>query len=85
MTTLQPPKPFKTYTELVALMRQRGMQIDDLARAERKLMQIGYYRLSGYWYVCREQWQHQRTNQFCRVPTLMPCFSCISWISNYAN
>lgn len=49
-----PPKPFKTYAELVALLQQRGMIIDDPVRAERKLSQVGYYRLSGFWYPCRQ-------------------------------
>jgi len=30
------------------------MQITDVPRAERKLSQVGYYRLSGFWYPCRE-------------------------------
>ena len=30
------------------------MEIADSERAERKLSQIGYYRLSGFWYSCRE-------------------------------
>ena len=30
------------------------MEIADGERAERKLSQIGYYRLSGFWYSCRE-------------------------------
>ncbi|WP_225923550.1 Abi family protein [Pseudomonas marvdashtae] len=30
------------------------MQIADVPRAERKLRQVGYYRLSGFWYPCRE-------------------------------
>jgi abortive infection bacteriophage resistance protein len=30
------------------------MQITDIPRAERKLSQVGYYRLSGFWYPCRE-------------------------------
>lgn len=29
------------------------MQVEDAARAQRKLAQVGYYRLSGYWYVAR--------------------------------
>ncbi len=29
------------------------MVIDDVDRATRKLSQIGYYRLSGFWYPCR--------------------------------
>ncbi|KAI5912975.1 Abi family protein [Thauera sp. 2A1] len=53
MTHLSPPKPFKSYPDLVELLRLRGMSFDDAARAERKLAQVGYYRLSGFWYVCR--------------------------------
>ncbi|CAI09476.1 conserved hypothetical protein [Aromatoleum aromaticum EbN1] len=53
MSALAPPKPFKSYAELVALLRGRGMAVTDAGRAERKLGQVGYYRLSGYWYVCR--------------------------------
>ena len=49
MTHLSPPKPFKTYPDLVELLRLRGMEFDDAARAERKLAQVGYYRLSGFW------------------------------------
>ncbi|MBI9088667.1 MAG: Abi family protein [Desulfobacterium sp.] len=30
------------------------MIVPDKNRAERKLSQIGYYRLSGFWYPCRE-------------------------------
>lgn len=30
------------------------MEIADPVRAKRKLSQIGYYRLSGFWYSCRE-------------------------------
>lgn len=48
-----PTKPHKTYSELVDILKQRGMIIPDEERAERKLSQIGYYRLSGFWYPCR--------------------------------
>lgn len=49
-----PPKPFKSYSELTDLLIERGMEVEDRARAERKLAQVGYYRLSGFWYPCRE-------------------------------
>lgn len=48
------PKPFRSYPDLVKLLLQRNMQIDDPARAERKLAQLGYYRLTGYWYPAKE-------------------------------
>jgi abortive infection bacteriophage resistance protein len=43
-----PPKPHRNYSELVSLLEKRGMIIPDKKRAERKLSQIGYYRLSGF-------------------------------------
>lgn len=54
MQQLAPPKPFRSYSDLCALLASRGMQIKDVPRAERKLSQVGYYRLSGFWYPCRE-------------------------------
>jgi len=54
MTVLKPPKPFHQLPELVQLMQSRGMQVDDAARTERKLAQVGYYRLSGFWFPCRQ-------------------------------
>ncbi len=54
MCVLIPPKPHKSYAELVNLLESRGMIISDKNRAKRKLSQIGYYRLSGFWYTCRE-------------------------------
>ena len=50
---LSPPKSFKHYQELIECLRSKGMIIDDPDHAERKLSQIGYYRLSGFWYPCR--------------------------------
>ncbi|PMS38952.1 abortive phage infection protein, partial [Vibrio parahaemolyticus] len=46
-------KPFKEYDELVISLSGNGMLIPDTERAERKLSQVGYYRLSGFWYPCR--------------------------------
>ena len=48
MPVLQPPKPYLPVYNLVQLMQSRGMLIEDAARAERKLAQVGYYRLSGF-------------------------------------
>ncbi|WP_419174452.1 Abi family protein [Desulfosediminicola sp.] len=47
-------KPHKEHVELVHLLQKRGMEICDKDRAIRKLSQIGYYRLSGFWYPCRK-------------------------------
>ena len=65
------PKPFRTYPDLVALIKQRRMHVADTVRAERKLAQLGYYRLSGYWYPAREFDLDPVTNQakICPITT----------------
>lgn len=47
-------KPFKEYNELLALLKQRQMQIPDEKYALKKLAQVGYYRLSGFWHIARQ-------------------------------
>ncbi len=65
MSKSPPTKPFKSYSELVELLTSRGMIVEDPARAERKLAQVGYYRLSGFWYPCRKfTADGVRTNEF---------------------
>jgi len=46
-------KPHLEYSKLVERLLGRGMVIPDKPKAIRKLSQIGYYRLSGFWYPCR--------------------------------
>lgn len=54
MSLLAPPKPFLSYPELAALLAERGMRFENPLRAQRKLAQVGYYRLSGFWFPCRD-------------------------------
>jgi abortive infection bacteriophage resistance protein len=54
MTSLSPSKPHQSHSQLIAVLKERGMIIPNEDRAKRKLTQIGYYRLSGFWYPCRE-------------------------------
>lgn len=42
------PKDWMSYEDQVALLRQRGMHIDDEAEAMQFLSYVNYYRLSGY-------------------------------------
>lgn len=51
--SLNSTKKFCDYDELANLLQTRGMAIEDLERAKKKISQIGYYRLSGFWYPCR--------------------------------
>lgn len=46
-------KPHKEYVELVELIRSRGMNINNENYAVKKLSQVGYYRLSGFWFTSR--------------------------------
>lgn len=47
-------KPHLSIPEQIALLRARGMVIDDDALATRCLQRFGYYRLSGYWHPMRQ-------------------------------
>lgn len=47
-----PLKPATTVNEQIALMRGRGMQVDE-ELARQWLPNVGYYRLSAYWYPAR--------------------------------
>lgn len=49
------PKHFESSADLVKLLRQRGLVIDDAAKAEHYLDNIGYYRLSAYMYPLLSQ------------------------------
>lgn len=46
-------KNHKSYLEQLKLLKDRGMCVSDEERALKKLKQVGYYRLSGYWYRYR--------------------------------
>lgn len=46
-------KEWKSVGEQLALLRQRGMEVDDDQAAMDYLHRLGYYRLSGYWYPLR--------------------------------
>ncbi|WP_275379778.1 Abi family protein, partial [Xenorhabdus bovienii] len=46
-------KAHKNYDELIALLESRGMAINDREHAKKKLSQVGYYRLSGFWFPCQ--------------------------------
>ncbi|AIA47168.1 Abi family protein [Serratia sp. IR-2025] len=48
-----PVKVHKKYDELIDLLLFRGMDIPDRNHAMKKISQVGYYRLSGFWYPCR--------------------------------
>ena len=43
-----------SYTEQLALLKERGMVVADEAAAIKTLQRLNYYRLSGYWYPFRK-------------------------------
>lgn len=44
-------KAFLEYHDLMQQLIDRGMNVTNRERCERKLAQVGYYRLSGYWHL----------------------------------
>lgn len=63
-------KPYKSPSEQVLLLQQRGLEISDVALAQACLERIGYYRLSGYWYPFRKS--HLSINPVTGAPLLEP-------------
>ncbi|MDF7667234.1 Abi family protein [Orbaceae bacterium ESL0727] len=49
-------KPHLNYEEQIKKLRSRGMDFSDLSQEQiiKKLSNVGYYRLSGYWYPFRK-------------------------------
>jgi len=47
-------KQWKSYNEQLALLKDRGLIVDNETAALDYLERIGYYRLSGYWYSFRK-------------------------------
>ena len=46
-------KPWKSFEDQLAILKRRGLQVDDDAKALSYLERLGYYRLSGYLYPFR--------------------------------
>lgn len=49
------PKLWKSYSDQLDQLIERGMIVTDRTRAQDYLERIGYYRLSGYWFAFRER------------------------------
>jgi len=50
----KPLKQWKSYSEQLQLLEDRGLLVTDREKALNYLEKIGYYRLSGYWYPFRQ-------------------------------
>lgn len=46
-------RPWKSFEEQLALLQSRGMEVADSDEALHQLHNLGYYRLSAYWYPFR--------------------------------
>lgn len=64
-------KPYLTIPQQVELLRDRGMLVEDEAKASEYLQRIGYYRLSAYWHPMRLRNKHTNevTSRFCEGAT----------------
>ncbi|MGQ4509474.1 Abi family protein [Dermabacteraceae bacterium P13147] len=60
----RPLKSATTVAEQIALLRSRGLEVDDELACQ-WLMNVSYYRLSAYWYPARQLGaENQRTDRF---------------------
>lgn len=73
--TVIPVTPFTSYADQVALLRARGLLIDDPEWAADVLAKLNYYRLSGYWHSARiiDFDSGQPTNNFQAGTSLNLC------------
>lgn len=55
MTQKRAPKTWKNFDEQLALLKSRGLIIVDENNAKKYLKNVGYYRLSGYFYSFRQK------------------------------
>lgn len=62
-------KPHLTFSQQLDLLRSRGLIIDNPESAIEYLKNIGYYRLSGYWYPFREIQDQNRKDTFIKNTT----------------
>lgn len=62
-------KPYLTFKQQLELLKMRGLEVTGDSTALKYLNQLGYYRLSGYWYSFRrlissKQARPQRKDEF---------------------
>lgn len=73
-TAAKPLKTWRSFSDQLAQLEQRGMVVEDKAAALDYLERIGYYRLSGYWYPMRaiDQRSSIALGKAVRLDTFMP-------------
>lgn len=71
---MNPVKPWKSLTDQLNLLKQRGLEVDDDGAALNYLARIGYYRLSGYWYPLRviDKGASARAQRPVRLDSFLP-------------
>ena len=72
-----PMKIFKSHSEQIALLRSRGMLIEDEIQARYVLEHVNYYRLSGYWYPYRQKIEgsNKRSDNFIEKTSFSNIFA----------
>lgn len=59
-----PNKESRSISEQIALLKRRGMRIDDELEAYHLLSHVSYYRLKGYW------WDMQSDKRYTSLETM---------------
>jgi abortive infection bacteriophage resistance protein len=67
-------KPWVSFADQLKQLQHRGLQVNDRAAALDYLERVGYYRLSGYWYLLRAIDTEASTTQgkAVRLDTFVP-------------
>ena len=80
-------KIFKPHSEQIALLRSRGMLIEDEIQARYVLENVNYYRLSGYWYPYRQKIEgsNKRRDNFIEKTSFSNTFALYELINDSAQ
>lgn len=71
---MTPLKTWRSMEDQLAVLKERGLWVDDDAAAMNYLRRIGYYRLSGYWYPLRviDKAASERESKVVRLNEFVP-------------
>jgi abortive infection bacteriophage resistance protein len=71
-------KLFLSCPAQIALLKTRGMQFTDEAKAKHLLENISYYRFSGYWYPLLEDFEiGKKQTRYCQSVWIIRQRICI--------
>lgn len=80
-----PNKESRSISEQIALLKRRGMRIDDELEAYHLLSHVSYYRLKGYWWDMQSDKEIHLFRNLEIMQTLRKLSLAINMTRNYES